>query len=260
MDLNWWKSFLFSLLPNTTLFSSIKDRFFTILIKSLGSVPKEAHDYNSQNLTDIHPDTTTRADDWSSQFGFATEQTTTRLTAEWQQEGGQSPNYLQEQLHAAGYTGLYVHEWWEPGSSPVTARNPIPYINDFQPNNLLVNHVNYSFLDLAQCGDDYQCGDDLQCGDNEGVRFEEKIYPHPAVADQYPFYFYVCAETWPNFAALTPDEVDDVKRIIYKIKPMHLRCVLLVNSDVWVNTPTSGDEIWVNEPTTGDPIEVNIGG
>lgn len=259
MDLNWWKNFLFSCLPKAPLFSSIKDRFFTSLVKSLGSVPKSAYDYNGQNLTDVHPETTTRADEWSDQFGFATTLSTSRLLAQWRQQGGQSPNYLQEQLHAAGYTNLFVHEWWVPGSSPVAARNPMPYINDFPPNNLLVNGIAYSFLDLPQCGDAYQCGDDLQCGDDEGIKFEEKIYPHPDVSEQYPFYFYVGAETWPDFAALTAEETEDVKRLIYKIKPMQQRCVLLSNSDVWVNTPTSGDEIWVNEPTTGTPIEVNIG-
>ena len=260
MELGWWKNFLFSLLPNSPLFSSIRDRFFTSFIYSLGSVPKETHDYNGQNMTDVHPSTTTRGDEWSEQFGYTYELTEDRLLAEWQQTGGQSPNYLQEQLHAAGYTNLYVHEWWVPGSSPVTARNPIPYINNFPPNNLLVNEMSYAFLDLPQCGDAYQCGDDLQCGDNEGIRFEEKIYPHPDVAAEYPFYFYVGGETWPDFAALTSEEVEDVKRLIFKIKPMQQRCVLLTNSDVWVNTPNSGDEIWVNEPTTGTPIEVNIGG
>lgn len=259
MELSWWKKFLFSLLPSSTVFSSIKDRFFTILVESFGVVAKMIHDRNGQNLTDVFPDETTRADDWSDQFGSPTTLTVAKLKARWAESGGQSPNYLQSELHAAGLTTLFVHEWWVPGSDPVTARNPLIYINDYQPNNLLVNPVLSLYEDLPQCGELYQCGDDLQCGDSEGLKYEEKIYPHPDVAAQYPYYFYVCAETFGVSVEITDEELQEAKRIIYKIKPMEQRCVLYVNSSIWVNDPLTGLEVWVNEPTTGLEVYVNVG-
>lgn len=271
MDLTWWKKFLFMLFPDASLFSSIKDRPFTKFIYSLGTAPKDAHDQNGQNFTDIIPSETTRADDWSDQFGATGTLTTAQLEARFAEEGGQSPNYLQEQLHAAGHTGLFLHEWWVPGSSPVTARNPIPYINDGQPNNLYVNPVDSTYDDRPQCGDNpnsHQCGQEIfypltstYCGETDGIKYEEKIYAHPDVADDYPYYFYVCGETWPDPAPVTNEELVDIKRIIYKIKSINQRCVLIVSNNIIVNEPTTGaDGIWVNEPTTGaDGIYVNLG-
>lgn len=259
MDLTWWKNFIFSLLPNSQIFSKVKDRFFTALIGAFSSVAKDAHDKNGQNFTDIFPDSTTRADEWSDQFGFPTTLTAEQLDVQFKDTGGQSPAYLQAQLHAAGLTELFVHEWWIPGSSPVTARNPIPYINNLQPNNLLVNPAVSIYEDIPQCGDDIQCGDDVYCGDTEGLKYEEKIYAHPDIEAQYPFYFYVCGETFGTFVSLSPEQIQEAKRIIYKIKPMQKRCVLMINQDVWINTPYSGDEIWINTPYTGDEVYINLG-
>lgn len=259
MELNWWKEFLFSLLPRSPLFSFVKDRFFTALVTALGSVPKEAHYYNGQNITDIFPETTTRADDWSRQFNFAKTLTASQLSARFKDSGGCSPNYLQNALHEAGLTSLYVHEWWVPGSDPVAARNPIPYINNYQPNNLLVNPITSIYDDIPQCGDYIQCGDPDQCGDSEGLKFEEKIYAHPDISDEYPYYFYVCGQTFGDYVTLSDDELSEAKRLIYKHKQAHLRCVLFVEASAIINTPTTGDEIIINTPTTGDSIIINSG-
>lgn len=271
MDLNWWKKLLFMLFPESGLFSSIKDRFFTKFVYSLGSAPKDAHDRSGQNFTDIDPVTTTRSDDWSEQFGAVGTLTTAQLQARWQETGGQSPNHLQSEMHEAGYTSVYVHEWWVPGSSPVTARNPILYINDHAPNNLFVNPVDSIYDERPQCGDSpdtYQCGDEyyapgtaMYCGQSNGLKYEEKIYEHPDIAEQYPFYFYVCAQTWPEPAPLTPEEIQGIKRLIFKIKPIEQRCVLISTNGVYVNTPTTGAAgVYVNEPTTGaDGVWVNLG-
>lgn len=270
MELAWWKKFVLSLLPDSPIFSGVKERIFTALIGAFSEAGKTVSDESLKNVSDLFPDTTNRADDWSDQFGYVGTLTTDYLKARFAETGGQSPNYLQTQLHAAGYTNLFVHEWWEPGVSPVTARNPITLINDIYPNNLLVNPVDTIYDDRPQCGDDpdeIQCGNEItdpgtamQCGDSEGIKYIEKIYEHADVAAEYPYYFYVCAETWPDAAAVSGDEREEIKQIIYKFKPLEQRCVLILNTDLYVNTPTSGTEIWVNEPTTGaDGIWVNLG-
>jgi hypothetical protein len=217
-------------MPTSSIFSRIKSRFLTAFFSSIATAPKDAHDYNGQNFTDVFPESTTRADDWSDQFGAVSELTPAQLAVRWAETGGQSPNYLQEQLHAAGLTNLYVHEWWVPSSSPVTARNPIPYINNVQPNNLLVNYASRAYEDVPQCGDNYQCGDDLQCGDNFGIKYEEKIYAHPDVDAEYPYYLYVCGSTFGDSVPLSASELIEAKRIIYKVKPLNQRVVLMYDA------------------------------
>lgn len=259
MELSWWKKFLFMLLPTSSIFSSVKDRFFTAMVQAWGTAAKSVHEINGQNLTDIFTQKTTRLEDHSDQFGYVETQDADRVSALWAEEGGQSPDYLQSQLHAAGLTNLYVHEWWVEGSDPPVARNPILYIRNHQPNNLLVNPVSSIYDDIPQCGDDLYCGDNIYCGDSEGLKYEEKIYPHPDVVEQYPFYFYVCGETFGVPASLTDSELIEAKRIIYKIKAMEQRCVLITDGDVWINTPYTGDELWINTPYTGDELYINIG-
>ena len=259
MDLTFWKRFLRLLLPTSAIYNIVVDRGFKSLLAAVGSVLKSAHDYVGARFTDFIPAITTRIDDWSEQFGFSGNLSILRLEAEWKQSAGQSPHFIQTKLHDAGFTNCYIHEWWVPASSPVTARNPIPYINDYQPNNLLVNPMSSLYEDFPQCGDAYQCGDDLQCGDSDGYKYEEKIYPHPDIADEYPYYFYVCGATFGNPVTLDSADRFEVQKIIYKYKPMHLRCVLLNNDGLWINTPYTGDEIWINTPYTGTEVYINIG-
>lgn len=259
MDLNQWKKFVFMLAPKSSVFSWVKDRFLTALFYSAGEVASDVSDHNGQNFTDAFPNTTTRADDWSSQFNSPITLSASQLSFRHQESGGQSPHYLQTRLHGAGLTNLYVHEWWVPGSDPVAARDPFVYINNYQPNNLLVNPVVRIYDDVPQCGDRFQCGDDLQCGDSEGLKYEEKIYSHPDIEEEKPFYFYVCGETFGENVTLSEEDLAMAKHLIYKIKPAHLRCVLIANADLWINTPYTGDEVWINTPYTGDEIYINIG-
>jgi hypothetical protein len=259
MDLTFWKRFLRMCLPTSNIFSVVVSRAYTSFMSAISQVLKTYHDHVGARFTDIIPSETTRSDDWSDQFGFVKTLSTSRLEAEWKQSAGQSPNFIQQKLWNAGHTNLYIHEWWIPGSNPVAARNPIPYINNYQPNNLYVNPVQQIYEDLPQCGDYYQCGDDLQCGDSEGFKYEEKIYSHPDIADEYPFYFYVCGEIFGDVVTLSGDDLEDVKRIIYKYKPTQQRCVLMNNDGLWINTPYTGDEVWINTPYTGTEIYINIG-
>lgn len=283
MNLDFWKKFVLMMFPKSEIFAGIIERVFTKYIYSIGSVPKAVHDWVSHIFLDLIPEYTTRALDWSRQFNFPAQQTVTKLQAEWKQQGGQSPNYLQESLHNAGYANLFVHEWWKAstdgsvyecgdghecgdgsecggfksvGSTP-ELRNPFPLINGTAPNNLLVNPVqtitgNYKY----ECGDGHECGDGSECSPSTGLLYFDKIYPHPVNYDDAHFYFYIGGETWPDHALVIDHQLADIKRIVYKIKPMQQRVVLLVDiqeSDTWVDNNTLGD-IYISNPDEGDII------
>lgn len=267
MDLSFWKKLLFMILPTSTTWSGTISRNFTILIQAIASVPKIVHDEVGKIFTDLIPSTTRRIDDWSKQFNHATVLSTSRLESEWKQGTGQSPNFFQQKLHDAGFTQLYVHEWWRDESDPLypSPRDPTSLISEFQPANLLVNPVSSAYEEVPQLEDDYQlemdtvADGDGQLGDSNGIYYQDKLYTHNEDEDEYPSYFYVCGQTFPQAAAIDGEDYDEIRKIIYKHKPAHLRCVLIVTYDTVINTPTSGDEIWINTPTTGTPILINIG-
>ena len=263
MSLDFWKKFLFFLLPKNFLWSGQTERPFTKFIEALASAPKFVHDYLSQIITDIFPRSTTRLDEWSKQLNYATEQTKETISNNIKQGAGQSPNHLQQAIWDAGFLNVFVHEWWRTGDEsdyvdlqcgdgftqcgggdeyqmggalPVTTadkipKNPFPYINNSQPNNLLVNPVQeivqgYNF----QMGGDSQCGDlETQCEESTGTAYLDKIYPHSTDYSKIPYNFFVCGEKWPDLGIIPEGTRKELERIIYKIKPMQQRCVLLVS-------------------------------
>lgn len=273
MSLDFWKKFILMMFPKSEIFAGIIERFFTKYIYSLGSVPKAVHDWVSYIFLDLIPEYTTQALKWSKQFNFATAQSVEKLEAEFKQQGGQSPNYLQESLHNAGYTNLFVHEWWRAATDTTVyecgdghecgdgsecggfksvgdtpeLRNPFPLINGQSPNNLLVNPVqiitgNYKY----ECGDGHECGDGSECSPSTGLIYFDKIYPHPIDYEQAHYYFYIGGETWPGIAQIPLSSKKDVQRIIYKIKPMQQRVVSLVEyvpDNAGVHKDTEGDEL-----------------
>lgn len=293
MSLDFWKKLLFFLLPKNFLWSGQTERPFTKFIEALASAPKYVHDYLLQILTDIFPRLTTREDEWSKQLNYATEQTKETIEANIKEGAGQSPNHLQEAIQNAGFTNVFVHEWWRTGNEsdyidvqcgdgftqcgggdayqmggaiPITSsdkvpKNPFPYINDGQPNNLLVNPVQvvvqeYSF----QMGGDSQCGDlETQCETSTGTVYLDKIYPHSTDYSKIPYNFFVGGESWPDIAVIPTGTIKDLERIIYKIKPLQQRCVLLVEEpnpiyDIWQNVSSGEDQIIQNVSSGEDEI------
>ena len=88
---------------------------------------------------------------WEQEFGLfsagsAESARRQQLAAAWRAQGGQSPRYLQDVLQTAGFD-VYVHEWWEPGTTPRVTRDPRLYTE--RPR-----------FGSTQCGaPDAECGD-----------------------------------------------------------------------------------------------------
>src|SRR5215468_6567577 len=66
---------------------------------------------------DLLPSTTRELAAWEKQFalgsGGSIADRRAKLASAWSLLGGQSPDYIQRTLHAAGFTTVHVHEWWE---------------------------------------------------------------------------------------------------------------------------------------------------
>ena len=222
---------------------------------------------------DHFPQTTTFLERYLDQFGLDDSSSLTnqekrdRLDAAWKATGSLAPRYLQDTLQGLGF-GVYVHEFWVPGSEPsvgvnacATVRNPALYLTsegnptssfvqcgelaaqcgelEAQCGNtisakgyLLVNKVVKTTLQYTVlCGEvGAQCGEvGAQCGESTGVLERPITYPLPNDSDKWPFFVYIGAETFPTLATLPSARRDEFERTLLKYCPTHLWIGVLVN-------------------------------
>lgn len=248
------KTALSRLFPKSRIwrFSGFLDGLMSAVTDSLDDVKEAIED----TLLEAFPSHTTMFRDWSVHFGSPETLNTQGVQAEWAATGGQSPQYFQDILHAAGFTQCFVHEWWVPDSDPVEARNPVA-LKDTSV--ILVNDIN-----TIDKGHRWRCGmtsatannhNRVLCGAFDGYKLIPKPYPCPDIETEYPNYFYVCGETWPLHCIVGRSQYRKLLRLIYKMKPMHLRCVLRV---AIVNDDPLGDydiqDVWKEEIEFQDMI------
>lgn len=179
-----------------------------------------------------------------------------RLDVYWKDLRGQSPKYIQERLRSAGFD-VYIHEWWTPESKPkvnkktcAIPRDPFDYLSvdgtviytiqcgeplaqcgeplaqSGQLNgNLgyaLVNKVFVSNLTRNQCGESFmQCGEfEAQCADL-GYYQSYKKYTMPNDITKFPYFLYIGAETFGDFAIIEESRREEFERLCLKICPAH---------------------------------------
>lgn len=226
-----WIKVFDRLLPRSKAWTMLIDRPLKYLFQGLSVLPQTIYEHVCSVFFEAFPLTTTRLEDWSNQFGSPIDLTDEQVSAEWAAFGGQDPSYFQGVLHEAGFTTCFVHEWWVPGSSPVEYRNPIALVDTSR---VLVNDVTHAEKRYSwQCGDGVtQCVSDasIQCGDYDGWHLVAKRYPCPDIETEYPNYFYVCGNTWPEYALIPYSQLRKLIRLCYKMKPMHLRIILRVSA------------------------------
>ena len=234
MSINFLKVFEY-LLPKSDFFNLKFARPFRSFFVAIAEIPATLRNHISGVISDAFPVMTEYLTEMSYQIGSPRALTNIQLKAEYGASGGQSPGYIQSVLRNAGFD-VYVHEWWVPGSDPVAARNPNVYLVDAQ--DLLVNDI-YSVVPrwTWQCDNaSIRCDvlDDegdfaFRCDVFSGYSFREKYYAVTANPDTYPNYFYVGGAVFPNPANVSEAEYKELKRLIYKLKPSSLRCIVLVN-------------------------------
>jgi hypothetical protein len=233
MDLNDWIKIFDRLLPDSRAWDLIPDKTLRSFLEGLSVGPKNAHGHLADVFGEMLPSMTTYLHDWSEQFGSLIDLDADELVAEWAAVGGQNPDYIQTQIQSI-CSNCYVHEWWVPESDPVEARNPFSPTNLIESSYVLVNDVTDMYPNyIYEFGDGtvFEEDESVEFGDYDGYVWRLKRYPCPNVANEYPTYWYVGGETWPDYAHISPEKLRPLIRMIFKIKPVHTRCVLMVIPD-----------------------------
>jgi len=211
----------------------VPDRFLTRLFNALTNFPSDVRDFFDGIWEDIFPDTTTQIAKWENQFNIissGTEQVRRdRIAAIWKAQGGQGLDYLQDIIQDAGFTDVFIHQWWtDTGGGSFTTKDPFDYIdalNNPLPGGglLLVNKgptvasPTYGVYLLAP---DSDCGSiESECAHLEGFVFIPVEYVLPTDPDDWPFFIYVGGQTFPNHATLSLDDQTEFERLLLTYFP-----------------------------------------
>lgn len=221
---------LTELLPDGTAWRAVAKKGLRRLLEGLAEAPAAFRDYADATFADRFPATTRDLAGWERQFGLlpAGDESARRLqlAAAWRAQGGQSPRYLQDVLRTAGFD-VYVHEWWQPGTSPRVARDPRSYTT--RPR-----------FGSTQCGQPWaQCGEPSAfC--NRWLANEpdylvnrnltnEAPPPIPDAPSAWPYFVYVGAATFGQRASVPLARRSEFERLLLKLFPVHTWIVTLVN-------------------------------
>jgi len=218
------------LLPRSRAWSLVYDRTLRRFFEGIATLPETIKDHVDSVFLEAFPQETTNFFDWSLQFGSPEDLDAEGLEGEWAAFGAQDPQYFQDIIQAAGFENLYVHEWPVPASDPVESRNPIPLVPSSR---VLVNDIvsvekAYRWQSGGSDGEQSRSDNSIRFGDYTGWELRSKVYPCRDIPAEYVHYFYLCGPIWPQYGIVLKSELRKLMRLIYKLKPMHLRCVLRV--------------------------------
>lgn len=271
MELSSWIKVLDRLLPRSRLFSLSMPRTLTKFLEGLAAGPQVVREHLASVLLEAFPATTTHLSDWSEQFGSAEELSVSELVAKWAATGGQDPDYFMGVLYAAGFTTLYMHEWWDPTSTDTPIlRDPSPqWLVDNAGGRLLVNDLGaitknyihqFKFVDRVGAKQ-FVADGSVSFGQYDGYKWLRKIYPHRDLEYEAPYYFVLCSETYGTPAAIDWDRLRYLEDLIFELKPCHLRVVLHVvprlDGDIQDVYEDVNDD-WQDVIAPGDDIQDSI--
>lgn len=186
---------------------------------------------------DLFPTSTRELAAWETEFalpGTGTEaDRRLRLAAAWQAQGGQSPDYLQRVVQAAGFTTVFVHEWWTSGP-PFVARDPRSYTT--QP---LLGAYQCEATTPWECFDPGpgeplapHCDDTLANETGYLVNLDLTRRAPPAVPDDpafWPYFLYFSGEVFPELAPVDASRIAELKELLLTICHAQQWIVLLVD-------------------------------
>lgn len=201
-------------------------QFFT----ALSDEPNSIREFFDARFFDIFPETTTAIPEFLGQFNlFDTgSEVNNRLAiaAAWRLNNYQSETDIQDTIHAAGFTNVFIHEWWEEPvvGSPV-ARNAVDLVGGDD-------------VILAACGEPLtQCGEpSALCGNflsNADVLVNKTDsgggFSVPTDPATWPFFLYVGAETFPDKADVLESQKNEFETLLLKICPAQQWIGLRIN-------------------------------
>lgn len=207
------------------------------LLEGFAVLPENARDFVDGVYAELHPDTTTNLDAWERQFGinFPSQIESNRrlaVASKWSAMGGQSPQYIEDTLRAAGFD-VYVHEWWSGANvAPRTVRDPRTYATD----PLIGEHQCIADADGPHgC---YDGADGPQCTawlmNEVNYIVNDRLSPIapppiPSDSDTWPYFIYIGGETFPNNAEVDAVRRDEFRELLLSLTPAHLWIVTLVD-------------------------------
>ena len=118
-------------------------------IEGFSEYPEDIKEFTDECYLDIFPETTRELAKWEDQFLLdgkgADQERRDALSATWMAQGGQGKDYLESVIQEAGFTNVYLHEWW---NSDGTTKNPNYYLKSSQS-----AYITFTGKPGAQTGD-----------------------------------------------------------------------------------------------------------
>lgn len=206
-------------------------------IEGLAAFASDVRTFIDLVYLDLFPDTTRELAAWETQFalpGTGTEDARrSRLAAAWRAQGGQSPDYIQTVVQAAGFDTVFLHEWWISGP-PFVARDPRDYTT--QP---LLGFYQCEATSPWECfdsgpGEQLAAHCDNTLTNDPGYLVNLDLTPRapPAVPDDpafWPYFLYFSGENFPEPAAVPAERLDELKELLLRICPAQQWIVLIVD-------------------------------
>lgn len=225
------------LLPRGRTWQSTVETSLRRYLEGLSGLPSDVRAFVDLVELDLQPDTTRELAAWEHQHGLRSGGTEFwrrgKLAAAWAATGGQSPDYLQRTLHAAGFTTVFVHEWWQ-STAPFVARDPrelttqpITGVYQCEPSSPWQCWQDGPGTPLAA-----HCDNTLANDPGYLVNLDLTRRAPPPVPDDpsaWRYFIYLSAEAFPERAQVDAARVDELRELILQLAPAQHWIVMLID-------------------------------
>lgn len=225
------------LLPRALAWRAVAQSRLREFFDGLDAFVAEVREFVDLVYLDLLPTTTRELDAWERQFALPSTGTDAnrrlRLAGAWAMQGGQSPDYIQTVLHAAGFTSVFIHEWWA-STGPLVARDPRDFTD--QP---LIGQYQCEASSPWECYNTLpgkplapHCDDILINDPGYIVNLDLTRRAPPPVPDdptKWPYFLYFAGEEFPDPADVDELRVAELKELLLRICPAQQWIVLILN-------------------------------
>jgi hypothetical protein len=226
------------LLPRALAWRTTIDTTLRRYLEGLAAFALEVRTFIDLVYLDLFPPTTRELAAWEKQFALSSGgpelDRRSKLEGAWKLNGGQSPDYLQRALHEAGFTSVFVYDWWfydPPGVR--NTRDPRDFVT--QP---LIGFYQCEVSNQWECWDPPP-GQPLgaHC---DGTLINSMSYlvnldltrrappPVPDDPDSWPYFMYLAGETFDDVASVPSSRLAELRELILRLRPAHLWIVMRV--------------------------------
>lgn len=212
------------LLPRARAWQITLDTTMRQFFEGLTGLFSDVRDFYDARYEDVDPQTTSEIGLWEQQFGLPDTLTVLqdrrdRVETEWAATGGQSPQYIQDNIQAS-FPAVFLHEFWsaraEPSDNSPTVRDPS------------ASGITSARAYACACGEPLaECGEPTaECGEvlvvtgfllvntNNG-----QFYIVPTDPEDFPYILYLGAATFPNLAVVDAARQFEFEQLVLRLCP-----------------------------------------